>query len=656
MHIQLISLFSFFTLISPLLLQSTVYASDPFPVERAGKTYQCMEQKKGSIVSYIAVVKSGTKYITYAAAIKRLEAQILKAATKKRSGLVKTLNALRKAAKAAATACKASGGKPSTPPTATPTPPPPPPGEPTPVPDHLSLAPYTGVVTKDHARRLLESAAYGLSIREQGIFDLALTQGLPAAIAKLMEYKEEPADLMPRVTDRFDNTLGNLNTQMRNNFSTSGFDRAELDFAINSNNPYYVKLQHFFLSLWTAGADVLTQDQLPLWWDYWTNVLYKSAREPDLIARLIEVGRSPLMLKYLDNNVNLKFQVNENYAREVMELFSMGSTRIDRATGQLTENYVEYRENGDRTKGDIYRIAECFTGWRLSALPDGMGVTQWRSVYSDADHQEGTRPIFEGTPWAFNATDDESVIRGIFANHPAPRDYIATQLLEWYLTPNPPIELVRALGDLIHADGYKLNITMPKLFASKAFYDSRYVNTVAKTSHTVAVEFIRTLNLHRAGSGALNLEAGVNIANLAGNSTQSGNLERVGFKVTVPTDVFYFRKDQWTNPSTLLETVNLLYGVLASTTEQQRIGWTAGTILPIGEAYADAVISSVAERMGCSMPADARAQMAYYLNYRKTNATTFTRTLYDNLILAHQSDKARYLPAMIMSQPSCITQ
>ena len=190
------------------------------------------------------MVKSGNKFVPYATAIAKLISQISKAPSKKRKTLAKTLSQLKKATKPAAAACKDSNGTPVNP-TSTPTPPENP--LPPPVTDENSLEPFAGPVTREHVRLLLERAAYGVGARELALVELGATQGISAAIAKMMEYQAEPADLALRVEDRWDNQFNNLLTQSRNNFSTSGFARAELDFAINTNNPYYSNLQHFFL-------------------------------------------------------------------------------------------------------------------------------------------------------------------------------------------------------------------------------------------------------------------------------------------------------------------------------------------------------------------------------------------------------------------------
>lgn len=528
-------------------------------------------------------------------------------------------------------------------------------------PGYLSLEPYQGPVTRETVRLLTERAGYGLSSKEEGVVSIALTQGLDPAVREFMRIKEEPAGLAARVRDRFDNVLGNGGAggnQVADNrlTITNGYARAELDFAIHSENPFRSNLQHFFFGLWTLGAEVFSNanaqaPQTPLWWDYWTNVLYASALNPKIPEQILNMSRHPAMLIYLNNADNIKGNVNENFARELMELFSMGTHRIDRETNQTTENYIEFRD-GDRTQGDIYRAARCLTGWRVSALVDGQGVLRWRSIYSAADHEECAATMFEGQPWQYTMTDDASLIQGIFDKHPAPRDFLAHELLRWFLTPNPPIELVRSLGDRIHASGYDLNEPLRVLLTSKAFYDPAYINTLPKTPHQVAVEFVRTNELFRTDGVASNAEGGVNIASLTGDLASAGNLYRMNYQTPLPTDVFFFRSSEWVSSSAQLEAANLFFNVLADSTTQGRAQWLPAKVLTTNEITADQVITNIAQKFGCgeNLTPDMRRQLAYYLNNR-LNGSTYTRTLYDNILASHRLDKGRYLAAFFAMQP-----
>jgi hypothetical protein len=107
------------------------------------------------------------------------------------------------------------------------------------------------------------------------------------------------------------------------------------------------------------------------------------------------------------------------------------------------------------------------------------------------------------------------------------------------------------------------------------------------------VEFARTLGLYRTAQVAANLEGGLSISRFTGNSGQSANLARIGYQVTNPPDVFFFRDSQWLAPPTLIETVNAHFEIISGdTTAQQRISWTPTEFLPQGDLYAREVADS----------------------------------------------------------------
>ncbi len=521
------------------------------------------------------------------------------------------------------------------------------------LPDEFSLDPI-GTPTREQLRYLMEKAGFGVSTKEEATIQLGLTQGIAAAVADFMASKAESSTLANRVQDRFDNTLGNLNTQTRNNFSTQGYRRAVLDQAVNTNNPFRENFRHFFLNLWTVGAEVLNNNsnnnpQIPLWWDYW-ELLGRIAAGPDLPNNLIEIGRHPLMLFYLNNDKNLNGNVNENYARELMELFSLGTHRLDPATGQLLENYVEFREDGRRTEGDIYRIATRFTGWRVSPLVGGDGLLYWRSVYSAADHDPTPRVIFEGNPWAFTAQTDEDVVRGIFASHPAAATYIATELLKWYVTPEPPKELVNEFARIIKEAQFKLDGPMAMLLSSKAFYHPNYSNKIAKNSFQLGVEIMRGLELARGDIGDQAQEVGVNIQN------READIMSMGFATTNPPTVFYFDRGTWTSNDALMFSSNMVANTLSDTQATGRLtGWSTLSILPPAAANSDEAISFVSARLGVTPNASQFSQTKQFLD-RTYNGTTYTNRAYNNTDANHRSGKGVYLYLIMAMWPDFITK
>gem|GEM_PF-6080977 len=581
---------------------------------------------------------------------------------------------------------------------------------PTAMPAAFSMAAYSGTVNRETARYLLEKAAYGISSNEQAVVNLAVAQNLSGAVDELLRIKEEDSSLANRIEDRkdltdFNNALGNLTTQRRDNFTFQGFRQAALDLAINTRNPVRENLRHFLLGLWTVGHDVLTNNpagnpQRALWWDYFKllgDIAYNSPipvdiaqaypGKPKFPSWLVKVGRSPMMLLWLSNNQNVRGNPNENYARELMELFSLGTSRIDSATGLSVENYIEYRNGGNRTLGDIYRAARMLTGWRVSPFLDGTGVMQWRSVYSSEDHDPAVLPMYEGQSFQFSASSDAELVFGIFEKHPAASLFLSKELLRWFVAAEPPEKLVKNFAAVLKANNFDLEISLKTLLKSEAFYHPNYRNTISKNAFQVAVELARTLELSRrdvltAANAAR--EVGVNIASVEGtpdneftNAYTRGSVAIMGYTTTLPTEgVFFFPESTWTRASSLMETANLVTGYLMSTPElnllvnSEGIGWKPQRVLPLGAKTAAEVIQFVADQMGVTLSVDDMLQYRQFMEYnydpaRMVNgrAAQFTTFSYDNRLNGipselngfssanDQETKARWLYMMMAINP-----
>lgn len=139
-------------------------------------------------------------------------------------------------------------------------------------------------------------------------------------------------------------------------------------------------------------------------------------------AMLSASAHSPAMLVYLDNDTSTAANPNENYAREIMELHSLG---VD----------------GGYTQTDVEQVARCFTGWTAYGLNTGNGALAGTFRYNATNHRTGPKTIFAGTPQQLNIPDrtttngiqDGVDVINALAAHPSTARYIAKKLTRWFL-------------------------------------------------------------------------------------------------------------------------------------------------------------------------------------------------------------------------------
>ncbi len=139
-------------------------------------------------------------------------------------------------------------------------------------------------------------------------------------------------------------------------------------------------------------------------------------------------AHSPAMLIYLTNDTNEKNHPNENYARELMELHTMGA------------------DNG-YTETDVKEVARCFTGWTWTAPYRGSGDGELGTFrFSKRDHDKGKKKVLGKTIPAGGGIDDGERVIDILANRRETADFIATKMLRWLHGYEPSKKLVRKVS------------------------------------------------------------------------------------------------------------------------------------------------------------------------------------------------------------------
>ena len=163
---------------------------------------------------------------------------------------------------------------------------------------------------------------------------------------------------------------------------------------------------------------------------------------------LLAVSQSPSMLQFLNNQQNRKDHPNENFAREVMELFTMG--------------------RGNYTERDIKEAARAFTGW--SFTPKGDFIIRPRL------HDFGNK-TFLGKTGNFDGTD----ILKIILEQKATAQYIAKRMYQFFVNEKVDENLVNQLAEKFYQSGYDIKTILNEIFTSKWFFEERNIGTKIKS-------------------------------------------------------------------------------------------------------------------------------------------------------------------------------
>ena len=193
------------------------------------------------------------------------------------------------------------------------------------------------------------------------------------------------------------------------------------------------------------------------------NMTLRQLATSDMSSLLIAMSKDPAMLLYLDNRLNVKGHANENYAREILELFSLG-------IGNYTEN-------------DIKEAARAFTGWR------NQGLT---FIDDRAQHDEGMKTVFGQTGnW-----DGEDVV-GLILQQEAAGEFIAGKIYRFFVREEISEQMLDELAARLRDDNYALKPFLRALFLSQDFYSEPSLGTQIKSPVQFLVSTYRKLGLEK---------------------------------------------------------------------------------------------------------------------------------------------------------------
>ena len=295
---------------------------------------------------------------------------------------------------------------------------------------------------------------------------------------------------------------------------------------INTKRPLEEKmalfLHHIYPVAWGKsehGPSIFTQIDM-----------FRRVGLTDFKTILLELSKDPAMIFWLDNNENHKDEINENYGRELLELFSMGI--------------------GNYTEDDIKNASRAFTGWTfrqpLSLYP--MGHHRAVFEYHPEDHDDGEK-TFLGHTGNLNGED----IIGIIVEQPATARFIARHLYNFFVEDEPQVhswsiepprdeKAVEQLAAVFLESKGNMRTVLNALFSSEYFKKSIYKKKVKSPAELVAGVLKQTGEFRYPKPG---------IHNFAGAASVMGqNL------LNPPTVEGWHTGHEWIDSGTLSERVN----------------------------------------------------------------------------------------------------
>ncbi|WP_298882054.1 DUF1800 family protein [uncultured Polaribacter sp.] len=338
---------------------------------------------------------------------------------------------------------------------------------------------YSGNWTSKEARHLLKRTSFGIT---NVLVSEASTLGLEATINKLFEINDLPE---PPLKSIFDGT-GNdeINDPGANYGETWVNAPAYPTISVGENRAKIYRSRNRSLYAWSflqmQNAGISIREKLTLFWHnhfvsentnphreyYYMNVLRNNAlgNFKELVK---QVTVDTNMLLYLSGSKNTDAAPNENYARELLELFTIGK-------GEAVGNgdYTNYTED------DVVQIAKILTGWRVNGLKNENALN---SFFSNWKHTKGDKTLshrFNNAIISENGENEyKDLIDKIFEQEECSR-FIIRKLYRWFvnsdITSEIETNIIEPLAEIIRNNNYDISPALKVLLSSEHFFESTF--------------------------------------------------------------------------------------------------------------------------------------------------------------------------------------
>jgi uncharacterized protein (DUF1800 family) len=321
---------------------------------------------------------------------------------------------------------------------------------------------------RSKAAHLLRRAGFGGTSEEVNrLFEIGLNRAVDWLVDyRTVAYEPAPPQVDPLLLEPLDRVeLRTMTPEQREEY---------LDQRRRAERRTFEEVRLWWIERMVESPRPLEEKMTLFWHGHFTsgmrevrNALFLKEQNEFLRRRALDnfrellkgISRDRAMLIYLDGRNNVKARPNENYGRELLELFTLGV--------------------GNYTEADIKAAARAFTGGTFN--DDGF-------VFRRRQHDDRVKTFLGRT----GRWDGDDII-DIILEQPACARFLARKLLEFYCRPDPPPLLVERLARQIRAHQYELRPVMRVLLRSQAFYHPDSRGCLVKSPVEIVVGTLRTL-------------------------------------------------------------------------------------------------------------------------------------------------------------------
>ncbi len=353
----------------------------------------------------------------------------------------------------------------------------------------MPLTPHPTPLTAADARHLLRRAGFGSApARVRALTGLTAAEAARRLLAEAAASTvADPGGVGTAVTNM--GTFFNAEREAILQRMTSSPLREKMTLFWHNHFPVEAGVVNSQETLTVNGVSTTYYYTPSFIWTYYR--LLRESAFGNLRTLVSAIGKEPAMLRYLNGNVSTGAAPNQNYARELLELFTMG---IYDPTG--ARNYTDTDTHG--AASDVSMAARALTGWRERNVVVGGVNAYTREAYFTASRFDAGAKTFLGQTGAWGYDD---IVRIVFEQRGAQTArHLARKLLAFFVAPVPDPAAEAALAALYLASGFEMRPVMEALLGSAHFYAPGHRGALVKSPTDLHLGAVVSLMADPGGS------------------------------------------------------------------------------------------------------------------------------------------------------------
>lgn len=370
---------------------------------------------------------------------------------------------------------------------------------------------------REKGAHLLRRFGLGASEAELNYY---LKDGLNGAIDKLLDYDKVDEGFDVDV-EKFANQNGQIQPQAVGSWWTLRL--------VTTQRPLQEKMSVFWHDHFATSASKVQNGPTM----HIHNEVLRANAVGNFRTFLTEISKDAAMLFWLDNQFNVAGKPNENFAREVMELFTLG----------VDNTYTEH---------DIKEAARAFTGWSIGRVGNKGPRPSQGFVFRPNLHDRGEKEVLGRK----GPLTGEQVIDRL-CEMPETCEYVTKKIWEWFVYPNPDSALISRIARKFQSDNMSIKTLLKEIMKSSEFYSTKSERSIYKSPVDFTIVSLRQLGVSQVLNDTMQASPENLRARLQPVQVAYQSMKNMGMHLLYPPDVAGWETGaSWISSATMMERIN----------------------------------------------------------------------------------------------------